>query len=139
MNQLPPAGFEPTPDDQEFWAATEHGVLSVCRCSSCGRISWYPRPFCPFCGGPTTLVPATGRGTVYSYTIVRRARGAFRECAPYVVAYVELEEGPRILSNVVGCDPQDVRVGLPVTVAFDEPSGQGGPRLYRFRPDSRPA
>lgn len=136
MSRLPPAGFEPSADDQEFWSATERGVLLVSRCDSCAQISWYPRPFCPYCAATTQLVPASGRGTVYSYTIVRRARGDFRERTPYVVAYVELAEGPRILSNVVDCDPQDVRIGLPVSVTFDEPSEQGGPRLYRFRPDA---
>ncbi len=134
MNALPAAAFDVPLDDQEFWSATERGILLLDHCPSCGIHSWYPRPFCPSCGGEPERVPAAGTGVVYSYTVVRKARGAFRELTPYVVAYVELTEGPRVLTNVIDCDPAEVRIGLPVVICFDEAAGPGSPRLYRFRP-----
>lgn len=137
MSALPPAGFEIPVDDETFWAATTSGTLLVGRCDACADFFWYPRPFCPSCGGSAHLVPATGAGVIYSFTVVRKARGAFREAVPYVVAYVELSEGIRILSNIVDCDLASVRIGLPVEIAFDDPADvdpENRPRLYRFRP-----
>lgn len=134
MTSLPGAAFEVPSEDSAFWAGTARGVLLLPHCGDCG-FSWYPRPFCPACGGVVERVPATGAGTVYSYTIVRKARGAFRELTPYVVAYVELAEGPRILSNIIDCDPERIRVGLPVRLVFDEPGDDPeAPRLFRFKP-----
>jgi uncharacterized OB-fold protein len=73
---------------------------------------------------------ASGQGVVYSYTVVRKGDGLWKDVAPYVVAYVELAEGPRVMTNVVGIDPSDVRIGMPVEVVF-EPDGAGG-AVYRF-------
>lgn len=145
MTSTWPAPTITVDESPQFWAATERGELLVPRCDACGRFSWPPRPFCPLCGSQDTvsLIPATGTGTVYSFTIVRKARGAFRELTPYVVAYVELDEGPRILSNIIGVDPESVRIGARVQVTFDlhpdgppstDPPSASAARLYRFRP-----
>lgn len=130
-----------TDDNPEFWAGAARGELLVPRCAACGNVSWPPRPFCPLCGSPDapSLAPSPGLGTVYSFTVVRKARGAFRELTPYVVAYVELDEGPRLLSNVVDVAPESVQIGQRVRVAFDaapltDDPAAGAPRLYRFRP-----
>ncbi|TMR06637.1 Zn-ribbon domain-containing OB-fold protein [Actinomadura soli] len=135
-----PAGFTPAGADETFWTATTEGRLLLPRCESCATVIWYPRPFCPRCGGRDVMwFPASGEATVYSYTVVRKARGGYRELTPYVVAYVELAEGPRILTNIVGCDPSEVGIGQAVTLVFDAPAAaaeDGGvrARLYRFRP-----
>ncbi|MDF5757717.1 Zn-ribbon domain-containing OB-fold protein [Spongiactinospora sp. TRM90649] len=136
---LPEAGFTPAGADEAFWAATAEGRLTLTRCEPCATVIWYPRPFCPQCGGrDLTRFAASGEATVYSYTVVRKARGDYRELTPYVVAYVELAEGPRILTNIVGCDPAEVRIGQAVTLVFDPPRPDDGEgvraRLYRFRP-----
>lgn len=121
-------------ETRPFWDATAEGRLVLPRCDACGLLIWYPRAICPSCHGTSvTWTECSGRGSVYSYTVTRRgASGRWAAAAPYVLAYVELEEGPRLLTNVVGCDPDDVHVDLPVEVAF-APTGEG-PALPRFRP-----
>lgn len=123
-----------SPETEAFWAATAEGRLLLPRCDNCATVIWYPRPMCPACGSfRVSSFEASGRGTLYTFTVVHRsnARG-FREVVPYVLAYVELEEGPRVLTNVVGCDPDDIRIGMPLEVTFED-TGQGN-ALFRFRP-----
>jgi uncharacterized OB-fold protein len=124
-----------TPENEEFWAATAQGKLLLRRCDDCGTTIWYPRPFCPACGRfNTSWYEASGKGTVYTFTVVHRSGvPGYREAIPYVVAYVELDEGPRVMTNVVGCEPDEVTVGMPVRVVFHD-TGQGN-ALYRFEPD----
>jgi uncharacterized protein len=124
-----------SPDTEEFWSATAEGRLLISHCDDCDTLIWYPRPFCPTCGGfNTSWTQASGKGTVYAFTIVHRSgMPGWREARPYVVAYVELEEGPRIMTNIVGCEPDVVRVGMPVRVVFHD-TGEGS-ALFRFEPD----
>jgi uncharacterized protein len=125
-------------DTQKFWAACAQGTLLLTRCAACAAVRWYPRSRCPECGGgEAETFPASGRGTVYTFTIVRRASGGFAAAVPYVVAYVELAEGPRILTNIIGCAPERVRIGQPVTLTFTETAD--GHALYRFTPLTAPA
>lgn len=123
-----------SPETQEFWAATTEGRLLLRRCDDCATVIWYPRAHCPACGSQdTSWMPASGRGTVYTFTVVHRsAVEGFRDALPYVVAYIELEEGPRVLTNIVDCDPASVVVGMPVTVVFHDTGA--GSALFRFRP-----
>ena len=123
-----------SPETEEFWAATARGVLLLRRCDDCGTVIWYPRPFCPSCGGfSTSWTEASGRGTVYSFTVVRRsAMEGWRDALPYVVAYVELEEGPRVMTNIVECEPAEVSVSMAVEVVFHD-TGQDS-AVFRFRP-----
>ncbi|WP_131738205.1 Zn-ribbon domain-containing OB-fold protein [Actinomadura roseirufa] len=120
------------PDTAEYWAATLEGRLLITRCSQCGEASWYPRPICPFCHSTdTVLEQASGRGTVYTFSVVRKVPGPWAKAAPYVLAYVELEEGPRMMTNIVDCPVEDVSIGAPVEVAFFD-TGEGS-ALPRFR------
>jgi uncharacterized OB-fold protein len=128
-----PAPYQ-SPDSKEFWAATTEGRLLLRQCGDCAAYIWYPRPFCPACGSlSTSWAQASGRGTVYTFTVVHRSQvPGYRDALPYVIAYVELEEGPRVMTNIVGCDPADVTVGMPVRVVFHD-TGEGS-ALFRFEP-----
>ena len=120
----------PDADTAPFWDAVTAGRLDVQRCQSCGRHVFYPRSLCPHCGGADLeWVTVSGRGTVYSYTVVHRAPAEFEAEAPYVVALVELEEGVRMLTRLIDVEPAAVGVGMPVEVALS-----GEPRLPYFRP-----
>jgi uncharacterized protein len=124
------------PEIKPFWDATAEGRLLLPRCQDCQAVVWYPRPFCPECASTNIdWFQASGRGSVYSYTINRRGQAdlpEYRNAGVYVLAYVELEEGPRVLTNIVDCDPDSVRIGQSVEVVFHD-TGQGT-ALPRFRP-----
>lgn len=131
--ELPAPGPPVTPDSQTFWDGTAEDRLVLPRCDKCSTVIWYPREFCPACGSmAVSWFDASGRGTVYSHTVVRKGEGMYGAVAPYVLAYVELEEGPRVLTNIVDCEPESVKIGQAVSVVFHE-TGQG-PKLARFRP-----
>ena len=116
-----------------FWDACAEGRLSIPRCDDCGELIWYPRRFCPFCSSRSvTYVDVSGRGTVYTFTIIRRGDGPFRDKAPYVLAYVRLDEGPVVMTNIVGVDPGSVRIDQPVQVVW-EPAGEAD-QIPRFTP-----
>ncbi len=133
MTQLPAPAPIVTPETKPFWDATAEGRLVLPKCTACGTVIWYPRQFCPECSGQDVeWIEASGKGTVYSFSINRRGDGPFREASPFVLAYVELDEGPRIMTNVVDCDPESVEVGQAVTVVFHD-TGKGT-ALPRFRP-----
>jgi len=118
---------------EPFWSATAEGRLLLQRCDACRTIIWYPRGFCPDCGSrSTSWEPASGNGTVHSFTITRRGQGHWRDAGPYVLAYVELDEGPRMMTNIVECPVDDVHIGQRVTVVFHD-TGEGT-SLPRFRP-----
>lgn len=130
---LPAFPPEPTLEDAPFWDAAAEDRLVLPRCGSCATFIWYPRAFCPRCHSSSGVewVPASGRGTVYSFTVSHRGMGPWSEHAPYVVAYVELEEGPRVLTNIVGADVDGLRIGDAVEAVF-QPAGQF--KVPRFRP-----
>jgi uncharacterized protein len=114
----------PDAESEPFWAGLVAGRLLVQRCTGEGHHhQLYPRPHCIVCRSPVEWVEASGRGTVYSFTVIRQnfAR-PFRDMVPYVVALVDLEEGPRLMTNLVGCDPADVSVGAAVRLRI-EPVG----------------
>jgi len=118
---------EANPETRSFWEAAAQGRLLIKKCASCGRVHFYPRAICPFCGSDKTeWVPASGRGTVYSYSVMRRVP------VPYALAYVTLEEGVSMMTNIVDCDLEAIRIGQPVTVVF-KPT-EGGPPVPMFRP-----
>lgn len=130
---LPAPAPAVNPETAEFWAATAAGQLLLKRCLDCGAVIWYPRAICPQCSSMRTRwFAASGRGRVYSYTVNYRAEGAYQDCAPYVLAYVELDEGPRLMTNIVEADSADLAVGLPVEVTFHDTGA--GSALPRFRP-----
>jgi uncharacterized OB-fold protein len=131
--QLPAPAPNVNAETKPFWDATTEGRLILKKCHACGTVNWYPRTLCPACGSfDTAWIDASGRGTIYSFAVTRRGAGAYRDAAPYVLAYVELEEGPRMMTNIVDCDVDAIGVGDPVEVVFHD-TGQGS-ALPRFRP-----
>lgn len=110
-------------DTQAFWQATKEQRLTYQRCAACNGVVFYPRSHCTHClSDKLTLQTASGRGTVYSYSVVRQSyHPFFRALVPYAVAWIDLEEGPRMLSNVVGVnDPlTDIQIGMPVEVTWE--------------------
>lgn len=138
---LPAPAPEVNPETAPFWDATARGELLVKQCEDCASLIWYPRSVCPECGSPRTRwQPVSGRGRVYSYTVNHRGEGPYWDRAPYVLAYVELDEGPRLMTNIVApddgkLDDSVLAVGLPVEVTFHD-TGEGS-ALPRFRPLSQ--
>jgi uncharacterized protein len=116
-----------SPETKPFWDAAAQGTLLLKRCEACGEPHYYPRSVCPFCGSErTSWLPASGRGTIYSYSVFRRAP------VPYAIAYVTLEEGPTMMTNIVGADLDAIRIGQRVRVRFTPTDG--GPPVPMFAP-----
>jgi uncharacterized OB-fold protein len=107
---------------QPFWEAARDGKLIIQRCNDCKEYIFYPRISCPHCFSENVeWVEASGKGTVYSFTVVRNnPPSAFITDLPYVVAIVKLAEGVQMLTNIVGCDPEEVRCDMPVQVTFEK-------------------
>jgi uncharacterized protein len=130
---LPAPAPNVNPETRPYWEATTRGQLILPRCRACTTVNWYPRTLCPACGSfDTEWINASGQGTIYTFTITRRGGGAYRDAAPYVLAYVELAEGPRMMTNIIDCDIDALQIGDPVEVTFHD-TGQGA-ALPRFRP-----
>ncbi len=125
-------------ETKRFWDATTEGKLVLPRCTACGLVIWYPRAFCPFCSSTSVSdVEVGGGGTVYTFTVVRKGSGPFRDRAPYVLAVVELDEGPRMMTNVINVDPAELAIGDRVQVVFDPVLDDTGARVGavpRFEP-----
>jgi uncharacterized OB-fold protein len=114
-----PTGFEQDPfaaafpETREFWVAAAAGRLLLPRCDDCGHTHWYPRAHCPLCGSvKLRWTEASGRGTLHAFSPARRAE------PQYTLAYVTLEEGPTLMTNIVGAPPEALRIGQPVVVRF---------------------
>lgn len=126
------------PATQPYWDAAERGVLVVPRCAGCDRSFWYPRAFCPRCGSTAVEWPESpGAGEVYTWTVVRRAGGAWSGAVPFVLAYVRLDEGVVVQANLVDCSSDDVHVGARVAACFERQAEDDLPVL-RFRPAPGP-
>ncbi|ANK81231.1 MAG: hypothetical protein TEF_10825 [Rhizobiales bacterium NRL2] len=112
----------PTVDSEGFWAACNEERLTVQRCGACGAAQFYPRNRCTACGSADlSLIDAAGTGTVFTFTVNHRApTEAFAAEAPYVIALVDLDEGPRMMMNVIGCAPADVSIGMKVRIVFED-------------------
>jgi uncharacterized protein len=110
----------PTPDTAAFYAAARRGELCFQRCARCGRFRHYPRPVCPHClARDFTWARSTGRGTVFTWTIVRGPTlPAFEGGLPYNVVDVMMEEGVHFVSQILDCPPEEIHSGLPVEAVF---------------------
>jgi len=107
-------------DTRPFWEGTRDGELRLQRCRQCDRVIFYPRAVCPGCmSDDIGWFVASGRGTIYSYVVVHRAPPGFQDAVPYVVALIDLVEGPRMMSRITGADPAAVAVGQSVSVVFE--------------------
>lgn len=115
------------PEARPFWDAAAEGRLLVKRCNGCGQAHHYPRDVCPFCLGVDTVwTESAGLGTLYSFSTTGRGDAA------WTIAFVTLDEGPTMMTNLVGCDPSAIAIGARVRVRF-VPS-DGGPPVPMFAP-----
>lgn len=106
-------------ESRPYFEAAGAGRLVIKKCNACSRVHYYPRTICPHCySDETAFVDASGRGAIYSYSVTRQAKPA------YVIAYVTLEEGVTMLTNIVDCDVEGVRIGQKVKVKFVD-AGEG--------------
>lgn len=124
----------PAPDNASvyYWQSAAEGRLVIQRCTTCGAYQFYPRALCTNCAGDTEWVEASGRGTLHTYTVIRQNRSeAFAALSPYVVGIVELEEGVRMMTNVVGCDPDEVHVGMALEVHLVKAADDVGLPFWR--------
>ncbi|MBX5458088.1 MAG: Zn-ribbon domain-containing OB-fold protein [Thermogemmatispora sp.] len=120
------------PESAPYWEGIQQGELRLQLCTACQRHIFYPRSLCPHCHSDRLAwVSASGRGTIYSYTIVHRAFGPFAAEAPFIIAIVELEEGVRLMTRLIDAPRERVRIGAAVQVSFEQVSGR--PPLPFFR------
>lgn len=112
----------PEPDSEPFWRATKDHKLTYQKCNDCNTVVFYPRQHCTHCGSDNLAWHnSAGLGTVYTYSIVRQNRSSyFRDLVPYVLAYVDLDEGFRMMSNIVDIPVDDVRIGMRVKVQWED-------------------
>ena len=131
---LPKPVPQPTEASQPFWDACRSHELRIQRCLECGTLIHYPKLRCPQDGSDQfEWAQMSGNGEVHSYVVARRAfHPGFAEDVPYVVAIIELDEGVRLVSNVVGIEPEAVKIGARVTLEWDDSSGEYP--LPKFRP-----
>ncbi len=123
---------KPTPETEHFWNGTRAGELRLQRCDDCSHVYFPPRPFCPACASRSVSVfAASGRATLHSYVINQRPAPGFE--APYSIAVVELEEGPRMMTNVVGVPqtPEALELDMPLEVVFEPMSDDISLPLFR--------
>ena len=113
---------KPTPETQPFWDGCKAHELRIQRCSGCGALRYWGQPMCSRCNSlESEAVKASGRGRIWSYTTTYHGFSrAWKEAVPYTVVVVELDEGPRMTSNLVEADPAEIKVGLPVEVVWDD-------------------
>ena len=127
-----------TPETRHFWEGTRAGELRLQRCTACSHTYFPPRPFCPRCAArEVSVVRASGRATLYSYVIHHRPVPGFTP--PYAIAVVELEEGPRLMSNIVETSqtPEALQLDMPLEVVFERLNDEIS--LPLFRPAGRSA
>jgi len=126
----------PTPETRPFWDGAAAGELRIQRCLDCTTPYFYPRPVCPHCHSTKVeWFTVSGRATLYSYVINHRPAPGFADDAPYAIAVVQLAEGPRMMSNIVGIEntPENLVLDMPLRVTFEE---RGDVHLPQFMPDT---
>jgi uncharacterized protein len=115
---------EAQPEHLEFWQATAEGKLLIKQCESCGEYHYYPRVLCPYCmSDKTTWKEAKGTGSIYTYSVMRKG-------VPYAIAFVTLDEGPRMMTNIVDCDLDAVHIDQKVKVVFKQSGDQEHPGSF---------
>jgi uncharacterized OB-fold protein len=126
-----------TPDTADYWANVAEGRLVMQRCRQCHLAYFYPRSFCPSClSADVPWEAMSGRARLYSYVICHRPAPGFEDEVPYILALVDLEEGPRMMTNIVGvpADPSALELDMELTVTFEK--RRDGVLLPQFRPAS---
>ena len=124
----------PTPETEAYWEGCRKHQLLLQRCVECSEFQFYPRIVCTTCSGDKLeWVKASGQGKILTFTVVRRAVSeAYAADVPYVVALVQHDEGPTMMSNVVRCTPETLKIGSPVQVVFEDWSDEVS--IPQFRP-----
>lgn len=125
---------QPTPDTQPYWDGAAAGELRLPRCRACGTAFFHPRSICPSCSSTDIeWFRASGRGRLHSYLILQRPPAVFEPGVPFAIAVVELDEGPRLMSNIVGVpnDPEHLVLDMLLEVVFDQ---HGGVAIPKFTP-----
>jgi uncharacterized OB-fold protein len=110
---------------EPYFTAAKQGVLKLRRCTACQKPHFYPRALCPFCLGDTEWIDAKGTGEIYSVSVTRRAGPI-----PYAIAYVKLDEGVTMLTNIVDCDLDALRIGQRVKVCFKPAEGEAAIPMF---------
>jgi uncharacterized OB-fold protein len=114
---------KPTPETKPFWDAAKQHTLMIQRCQECSRYYFYPRPLCPHClSRHVEWKAVSGRGRLHTFVINHRAPRSYPLAVPFIIGIVELDEGPRLMSNIVEIDPDPntVRCDMPVEVVFED-------------------
>ena len=131
------AAARPLPETRNagapFWSKAAEGVLAVPKCNECNRTFWHPRPRCPHCGSERVdWIRASGKGAIHTFTIVRQSGDPyFKTRVPYAVAMIDLDEGVRIMTNIVDTPLETLAVGMRVEVLFEDAGGGIAIPLFR--------
>ena len=123
-----------TPETKPYWDAAQDEQLQIQRCNTCGKHYFYPRPFCPNCfSEDVEWTVVSGRATLHSYVINHRPMPGWEDEAPYAIAQVELEEGPRLMTSIVGIPntPEALVLDMALEVTFED---QNGMKVPKFKP-----
>ena len=123
-----------TEENARYWDSAQRHALELQRCGGCGRFRYPVADSCPYCLSPEVeWQPVSGKAAVYSFIIVhQRYDPSFADELPYNVAVVELDEGPRLVTNIVGCRNEDIRVGMPLMITYEDVTEEF--TLPKFRP-----
>ncbi|MBT7731292.1 MAG: Zn-ribbon domain-containing OB-fold protein, partial [Rhodospirillaceae bacterium] len=114
---------------EQFWLAAKDGNLMIGHCNSCGEKHYYPRGMCPHCGSAEVeLIQSSGKGEIYSWSVLRRAD------PPFAIAYVTLDEGPTMMTNIIECDLDNLHIGQRVELKFSPTEEKDGPPVPTFKP-----
>ena len=117
------------PDTEQFWLAAKDGNLMIGHCNSCGEKHYYPRGMCPHCGSAEVeLIQSSGKGEIYSWSVLRRAD------PPFAIAYVTLDEGLTMMTNIIECDLDNLHIGQRVELKFSPTEEKDGPPVPTFKP-----
>ena len=121
-------------ENRPWWEAAQRHELYIQKCRDCGDLRFHPRALCTSCmSSRTEWVRCKGGGKIYTFTVTNQNQAAgFRESLPYVMAWVELDEGVKMMTNIVDCPPEQVKIGMPVEAVFDDVTPEV--TLVKFRP-----
>lgn len=124
-------------DSESWWAAVADRTLMLNRCGACGRDSLYVRPFCPHCWSEDVrLVPASGRSRLYTWSVIHQNAAPFDTQLPYVVAMVDLDEGPRLMTVLTNCPAERLCAGMELEIDFREDGDGFVVPVFRPVPDN---
>jgi uncharacterized protein len=121
-------------ESRPWWEAAQRHELYIQKCRNCGDLRFHPRALCTNCmSSRTEWVRCKGTGKIYTFTVTNQNQASgFRDSLPYVMAWVEVEEGLKMLTNIVDCPPEQVKIGMPVEAVFDDVTPEV--TLVKFRP-----